>query len=306
MRRRWPGIPDTKFIGATNPGEVGHLWVRKFWIDRDFQDEQYDAHDFAFVPAKYSDNKFLPENYGKQLDALPEKLRRAYKDGDWDIFEGQFFNEFSKEKHVVEPFAIPKGWTRILGVDYGNKNPSGVLWCAIDYDGHLWIYRELYEAGHTYAELADRIRLLTADDEQIEYAAADTSMFAKTLDTGKYGHDIMADHGVPLTQANKDRIPGWNLVREHLKNGTLHIFSTCSQLIRTLPAMVHDCVHVEDVQKNDSDHLCDSLRYLIFSLPEASKEGKKEPQPEPMYKDDKNAPWNKKEKDSSYNNLYSY
>lgn len=306
MRRRWAGIPDTKFIGASNPGGIGHGFVKKLWIDRDFSDERFNPKDFAFVRAKAIDNKYLGVEYDKQLDTLPETLRKAYKDGNWDIFAGQFFTEFSREVHVCEPFPIPEGWRRIRGVDYGNKNPSGVLWAAIDFDGDIWIYRELYEAGHTYEELACRIVDMEDDKEKIEYSAADTSMFSKTLDTGKYGNDIMADSGVPLTQANKERIPGWNLLRQHLKNKTIHILSSCKNLIRTLPVMVHDERIVEDLAKNNDDHLIDSLRYIVMSLPDRSLKGQKKEEPPSLYASDPQAPWNQPKNKDSYNNLYSY
>lgn len=306
MRRRWPGIPDTRFFAATNPGEIGHAWVRKFWIDRDFTDENYDPTDFSFVQAKFTDNKYLPENYGKTLDSLPEKLRKAYKDGDWDVFAGQFFTEYSRAKHVVEPFEIPDGWMKIRGLDYGNTNPSCVLWGAIDYDGKLWIYRELWETGLTYTELAEKTLRMTSPEEEkkIDYTTADTSLFAKSPDTNKTGDQLMDDAGLHIEPANKERIFGANILREYLREGMIAFFSNCAQLTRTLPALIHDERNVEDVKKCDIDHAYDALRYMCTSLYEPSKVEKQSNLPPTQYVGDDDAPWSKEQKNISFNHMY--
>lgn len=87
--------------------------MKKRWVVREPSPDgdKYDINDYAFIPAKYTDNKVLLEkdpNYVKRLNALPEKIRRAYRDGDWDLFEGQFFEEFRKDLHVITPFHPPK------------------------------------------------------------------------------------------------------------------------------------------------------------------------------------------------------
>lgn len=262
LRRRWPGIENTKFICASNPGGIGHGWVKKLWIDRDFTGEQFDPKDFVFVRSQAKDNKYLPESYSKQLEGLPEKMRKAFLEGNWDIFEGQYFPEFSKDKHVIEPFEIPQGWTRFRSIDYGYEAPAAVLWYAVDYDGNVYVYRELYQRGLLYKDLALKIREMSDPDEngepkeKFDYNVADTDMFAATRDTGEYGYDIMGNNGVPITPANKERIPGWNLVRKYLQEGTLKIFSTCTNLIRTFPLQIHDEHKPEDLKKGGEDHLC--------------------------------------------------
>lgn len=303
LRRRWPGIANTKFIGATNPGGVGHGYVKKLWIDSDFTDENFDPKEFKFIQAKSIDNKFLPESYSKQLESLPEKMRKAFMDGDWDIFEGQYFPEFSKAKHVIDPFEIPPGWMRFRSIDYGYEAPAAVIWYAIDYDGNVYIYRELYQNGLIYQNLATKILELTGN-EQIDYTVADWDMFAATRDTGEYGYDIMGNFGVPIEQANKERIAGWNLLRKYLQNGKLKIFSTCRNLITILPQQIHSQTKPEDLQKGPSDHLADSMRMGLMSLPQAPSVEKRPEVPD-IYANDPSAPWNK-DKGKGYKKMYSY
>lgn len=161
LRLRWPGIPDTKFLAATNPGEIGHGWVKKLWINKDFSGESYDPLEFKFIKAMYLDNRFIESSYEKQLNALPDTLRRAYKDGDWDIFAGQYFTEFRRDIHVCEPFEIPKTFQKFGGIDYGYTAPSAVVWCAYDkaFDT-IYVYNELYRKGLTYSDLAKEIKAI--------------------------------------------------------------------------------------------------------------------------------------------------
>lgn len=305
MRRRWPGIKDTKFVGATNPGGIGHAFVKKLWVDRDFNNEQYDPEDFAFIPARATDNIHLGKEYEKQLDLLPEKLRKAYKDGNWDVFAGQYFTEWDKTRHVIPSFEIPTGWIKIRCLDYGLNAPSACYWLAIDYDGRVYVYRELYERGLTYEALAKKIVEMTPKEELIEYTVADTSMFAKTQDTGKFGDEIMSENGVEITQANKERLAGANLLRHYLKSSMIVFFPTCANAIRTIPSLVYDegsVINIEDIAKGQDDHGYDAIRYGLMSIPPIPTGGP--PAVYNPYEGDPDSPWGKD--DLTLDNPYSY
>lgn len=282
MRMRWAGIGDTKFVGATNPGSIGHLWVKKLWIDKDFSGEAYDQSDFAFVQALYSDNSYLDQGYEKQLASLPEKLREAYMMGNWDVFEGQFFPEFDRNVHVCDPFPIPEQWQHFTATDYGTTNPFCTLWGAVDFEGNLWIYREAYEKGLNATEQAMRIAAAERDGEPIRARLADPSMWAKTQTvnagrtyTLRSVADYYHDEGLRLTPANNDIMNGCNAIREYLKitdnTAKLRVFSTCKNLIRTLPAMVYDEKKPEIYDSKGEDHAVDTLRYLIMHVREPVK-----------------------------------
>ena len=108
-------------------------------------DEQ--GRSVEFVPSKASDNPHLDKNYHKQLDAIsdPER-RRALRDGDWDILAGAAFGEWNRDRHVVEPFDIPKEWARRAGIDYGFR-VWAVVWLAIDNDQRVLLPRSVEEPG---------------------------------------------------------------------------------------------------------------------------------------------------------------
>lgn len=270
-RLRWTGIEDTKFIGATNPGEKGHVWVKKRWIDREFPLEEQEPDEFAFVPALPSDNPTLAMSYIKTLKSLPEKLRKAYLEGNWDIFEGQFFAEFDRAKHVIKPFNPPLEWKRFRCGDYGYTAQAAVYNVAIAPNNDLFVYNELYETGHTYSALAGEIKKKTIKEESFDYTVFDPSIWAKSGATGETGSEILTKNGVMVTKGDNSRVSGWARMREWLSDpqGNPHLFITenCKNLIRTLPALVHDPHNVEDVDSDCEDHGPDALRYGIMSRP---------------------------------------
>lgn len=293
MRRRWPGIEDTKFVGTTNPGGIGHAWVKKLWVDRDFNGEDFKPENFAFVKAKATDNKYLGAAYEAQLSQLPEKLRKAYRDGSWDIFAGQYFSEWDSAIHVKDPYEIPEGWVRIRCLDYGYEAPSACYWMAIDYDGNIHVYRELYKNHLNYKDLALLIEAMTPKSELIDYTVADTSMFAKSPGTGEDGSVTMANNGVSISPASKDRVPGWNLFRQYLKQKRIYFFKNCINAIRTIPSLAHDESKVEDVAKCSDDHAADAIRYGLMSLPPLPN--REQPKIFNPYLTDKDSPWAEKE-----------
>jgi len=290
FRLRYPGVDDVKFVGATNPGQIGHAWVKKLWIDPDPNNPDLEQERFFFIPATAYDNKFISKEYITQLKSMPEQKRKAWLEGSWDIFEGQVFTEWSKSTHVVKPFEIPKEWKRYISMDWGSNKPFSVGWYAVDYDGRSYLYRELYmnadgfEAKFgeplTARRLARVILGITNDaNEKYEYAVADPSMWNKIILGGKTTEmegesyaEIMINAGLNLIKADNDRINGMARYREALAkapDGTpwYQMFSSCYDSIRTIPALVYDKTRVEDVDTDGEDHCWDRDRYFFMSRP---------------------------------------
>ena len=282
-RLRWPGIPssETRFLGGTNPGGIGHEWVKKLWIDKEFDEDEREKDLFAFLPAKAKDNPYLDKNYYKTLESLPLELRRAFLEGDWDIFKGQYFKEWRRNIHICEPFNIPSSWKRFICGDYGYAKPSAVYWCAVDNDGFVYVYRELYETELTYSALTKMIISLTLDNEDIRYWAFDPSIWARKGDELS-GAEIMeqtykekTNHELKLLQGVNDRLNGWRVVREYLKptlkdgkvKAKLQVFNTCHNFIRTFPSLIYDPIRVEDADTGGEDHSADAIRYGLMTKP---------------------------------------
>lgn len=272
MRLRWTGIEDTKFIAGTNPGGKGHSWVKHLFVDKALTKElEHMRDDIAFVKAKVTDNLYIAQSYIDNLKTLPKKLRKAYLDGDWDIFDGQVFEEFSYDTHVVQPFAIPSGWMLYRSMDWGYTKPYAIYTYAVDYDDCLYVTNELYGTKegtvNTGTQETAREVALKCKDWSGYFGVADPAIWQRTGHDGPTIAEIFAENGVAWDRADNDRIMGKMQIHTRLKEGKLKIFSNCTHLIRTLPALIYDKKRVEDVDTQQEDHAYDSLRYMCMARP---------------------------------------
>jgi phage terminase large subunit len=250
-----------------NPGGVGHVWVKRLFIDRDYRNKEK-ADNYEFIQSLVYDNDYLMENnpeYVENLENLPEDRKKAMLYGDWDAFEGQYFNEFNRQLHVIEPFVIPSHWRRYITLDYG-LDMLACLWNAIDEQGNAYVYKELYESNLIISEAAKRIKEVNgADKIDLHYAPPD--LWNRRQDTGRSAAEIFAECGVALIKAGNSRIDGWLNVKEYLRTdkGKPHMmfFSTCTPLLRCLPLLRHDTARTGDVatEPHDLTHSPDALRY---------------------------------------------
>ena len=268
-----------------NPGNVGHAWVKRLFIDRLYAENE-NPDDYLFIPARIYDNKVLLDadpNYIRQLEALPEELRRAHLDGDWDVHAGQYFREFSRDRHVIEPFEIPSWWRRFRSMDWGYNDPCCVLWHAVDGENRVYTYRELYVRETRAGEVASMVLELSRG-ESISYTVASPDMWQKRgavlSSAGGFEGETLAElftsSGLSLTPADNSRVPGWNRVRDFLAvapDGRPNwlCFSDCRNLIRQLPALQFDQHNREDAADGD-DHAPEALRYALMSRPHAGRQ----------------------------------
>ena len=267
---------------STNPGNVGHGWVKERFISIAPPNTVIKTPQGTrrFIPSKVQDNLFLMQSdpeYVNRLKNLSENEQKALLYGSWDVFEGQYFTEWDRSRHVVEPFEIPKEWRRFRSMDWGFNDPCCVLWYAVGPDGTVYVYRELYVRLMMSPDVADEVRHLS-EGEDVAYTAASPDMWAERGIADISGvtiAEVFSSHGVPLIRADNTRVSGWQRVREYLRGSgekgsgppRLQVFSTCVNLIRTLPVMTYDKHRVEDVGDGLEDHACESLRYGLMSRP---------------------------------------
>ena len=125
--------------GATNPGNIGHAWVKALWIDKQAapgmeRPEEYNPQDYDFIPARFFDNPIYAadKNYQKTLLALPTNLKRAFFDGDWEVFAGQYFDRFDLGRNTAraEEVEWQPWWPRWISIDWGFEHPAATYWHA--------------------------------------------------------------------------------------------------------------------------------------------------------------------------------
>ncbi len=214
--------------------------------------------------------------YIKRLEQLPDEERRALLEGDWDIFKGQYFQEFRRDIHVIEPFAIPDDWRRYIAIDYG-LDMLAAYWIAVDNQQKAYVYKELYQSDLIISEAARRIKDITGSD-RIYQRLAPPDLWNRRQETGKSAADLFRENGLSLYKANNNRIQGWYNLKEWLKpyddeqgikTAHLVIFKNCTNLIRTLPLLQRDEKDPNDVatEPHELTHAPDAIRYFIAGRP---------------------------------------
>lgn len=277
---------------TTNPGGLGHDWVKRRFIDP-APPETLITDPLGtrlFLPARVQDNKFLMEGdplYIQRLQRLPDRERRALLEGDWDLCEGRFFSCWSREQHICQPFPIPDHWRRYFALDYGLDMLAGLL-IAEDEQGFFYVVQEVYQPGLIVSEAAAKIR--AAAPRGPYYAPPD--LWSRQKESGRSLADLFREQGVPLTRVSAARAPGWALLQEWLlprtdrdgaKRPRLRIFSTCPNLIRCLPSLEWDPAVPGDcrTEPHELTHAPDALRYFAMGHPGTAQRKKYHP-PDPL------------------------
>ena len=251
-----------------------------------------------FIPSSVFDNRKLLENdpdYIYRLDALPEKEKKALLYGDWDSFSGQVFTEWRDVPeryddrvgtHVISPFEIPSTWRVWRSFDWGYKKPFSVGWYAVDHDNRLYRIREYYGCNGTpdvgiemnAKELARNIKEIEATDINLKgkkiRGVCDPAVFQE--DGGESTGRIMERCGVFWDKADNSRISGKMQVHYRMafdgdNKPMLYVFNTCTEVVRTIPALCYDDKKVEDIDTEGEDHIYDETRYFLMSRPIAPR-----------------------------------
>jgi len=267
--------------GATNPGNIGHAWVKALWIDGRpapgmEHAEEYDRADYVAILARVEDNPIYArdEEYLRTLRALPEHLRRAFLDGDWNLFAGQYFDNFDFGRHVIraEEAGLGRYWPRHISVDWGFEHPAAVYWHASDGQRQI-TYRELVQNHLTPRalgeEIVSRSRGTSGETETIRSVYLSPDAFAQRTGSASIAEqigDALSAAGLPRPErADDDRVAGWMLMYQMLAANEWVITDNCAELIRTLPNLTRDATRIEDVQKRDGDDAADAARYGLKS-----------------------------------------
>ncbi|MBR0277305.1 MAG: phage terminase large subunit [Clostridia bacterium] len=253
---------------STNPGGVGHNWVKERFIDIGQADEVHrlESGTRIFIPSKVQDNTFLMEkdkDYIKRLENLDEKNKKALLYGDWDIFDGQYFEEFKRDIHVIKPFEIPNDWRVYRSIDYG-LDCFACVWVALNSIGEMYVFREYAKSDRIISDGCRDVIDMTKENVYTTYAPPD--LWSRSQESGKSRAELFRKSGLLLQKSSNDRVSGWMCLKELFKGEAprLKIFSSCNQLIKCISAIQHDENKPDDcaVKPHDITHLPDALRYF--------------------------------------------
>ena len=264
-----------------NPGGVGHQWVKRLFIDCDYKNSEK-AEDYKFIPSLVYENAWLMENdpdYVRTLENLPEERRNAMLYGNWDIYDGQFFEEFDRNIHTVAPYKLPNSFRLYRTMDYG-LDMFACYHIIIEANGRMRVIHEIYEKDKIVSEACELLKETTKKlgfkEADVVLTLAPSDLWNTNSQTGKSTADIFYENGVTLTKVARDRIPGWLAVKELLKvyeerdihtgnpvkKARLEIYTTCRNLIRCIPLLQYDDKKLNDcaTEPHEITHGPDALR----------------------------------------------
>lgn len=288
------------FAAATNPGGIGHVDIRAFYVRKKGVNSElcpaYNPDEVYFLPATVYDNQILIERDPeiiKRLNALPEKERQKYLLGNWDIFEGQFFDEWFDLVHIIEPanyltYDQLKQFKNVAGMDYGNDTVSEYM--CMDYHGNVIIYDEWYAKKIVRSEKVSNYAKFTQERGlQNITVIADTNLWLPDqfdVSDSNYPAQDFIKAGLKLSKVSKNqtspeknrgyRVACNDAIKNYLhwtqENGIvtqqpkLKIYRRCAHLIDTLPTLITDSRDVEDIADNQDDHPYDAMKMGFMTL----------------------------------------
>lgn len=266
---------------ATNPGGVGHEDFKAAYVEPWRRNEQTNTF---FIPASWRDNAYVDPDYVAYLHTLTGTLGRMWRDGDWDVGAGMFFTEWSRERHVIEPFHVTLDMPVWVSFDYGFSHPTAVYWHTVR-DGTVYTIAEHCHSRWLPEQHAEAMRDVTENilhrpwPHGIEYFTAGTDVFSQRAD-GRSLADQYRQFGIDFKPAITDRLGGAAMMLKRLGNEeaaiapTWYVFNRCVHLARTMPALLADPKRPEDVLKVDADEegeggddSYDSARYGLMTVP---------------------------------------
>lgn len=310
------GTP-VSFCATGNPGGPGHSLIKRRYIDPaplgwqtiEETDELTGMKtQRVYIPSRVTDNQLLLRNDPGYLARLAKsgskQLVKAWLDGDFNVIDGAYFDEFDTSRHVLRAVELPRHWLCYRAMDWGSYYPFYCCWMAhasedwvhpdgmIVPKGSIVVFRELYgSVDHNNEGLklpADEVgRMLHRIEQELPYkitfGVLDPKQFSS--DGGPSVAERMArgtNGKIMFRRADNRRLGkdgaaiGWDAMRSRLRGvpygeGGHHVpqlffFDTCVDAIRTLPALQHDPDKPEDCMGAE-DHPADAIRYGVMARP---------------------------------------
>lgn len=267
-------LPKRMYL-TCNPGGVGHEWVKRLFIDKQYKEGEV-AEDYVFISAKYTDNRYNGPQYAKMLNSLTEDLRRAWRDGEWDVFVGQYFPEWDESAISVDRFTVPQAWITTLSIDYG-LDCFAPIWYATNENGTSYIIKGAEIKNCLVSDAAKFIK-----QTEIELGIADRrirrlappDLWHRTGQTGRSTIDMFCENGIVFSKSDNNREAGWMAIKEMLEDGSLRMFrGAAPELNRCMRLLQYDDKKANDVcnEPHDITHSPDSLRYYCIMRKQSAR-----------------------------------
>lgn len=276
-RKGWRGL----VLAGENPGGPLSAFVDEFFISKNPDPEKYPDYNpknYHFIHASLEDNPYADPRYVDNLATLSPARRQMFRYGRRDIFPLQYFKAFLREDRV-QALTVPATAIRVCAMHWGFFKPGIFLWAVVLPDGRLYIEREYPFVETVASDVAKTIVQINAL-HQIQtpgYVWGNAPAKQDEEDIGEGTFETLYRHGVPVVESVHEPVEGWQRLQHWLEPmklendqecAALIINPMCTTLVRTLPQLLQDPNHPEDVDERGATEAAKALRYLVMSRPE--------------------------------------
>ena len=302
------GVPSRMF-GTGNPGGPGHNDVKQFFkLGREFDVKPgtviYNEHGETrvYIPGMLKDNYILYKNdpkYVRKLMSIRDPmLRRAWLEGDWDVYIGQAFM-LSEEHHIIKPIPVPEHAPLYMTFDWGYSAPFSVGWWWIDADGRFYRFAEWYGYNKEENEglrmvdskiaggIVEREKELGIWGKPVVRLCDPTCRNKKPdYKGGGQGPSTVEEFGklgVHMRPGDPNRKLKIRQFRERIaipvdekQRPMLQVYDTCRDFISTVPSLCMDEMNPEDIDTEQNDHIYDETCHICMARPMKLVEEEKE------------------------------
>lgn len=209
---------------ATNPGGVGHDWVKQRFL------VEGPSCDRVFVPARLSDNPFIDQqSYLRSLTQLDSVTRQQLLNGDWDVQAsgGKFKREWF---HYIDAKDAPKDTPRVRRWDLASTLPTqgkdpdwtaGVL--ATVKDGKYYILNVVHLRGTPQQVEAAIKQTAEADGKGVQVVMEQEGGSSGKIATDYYARNALFGYNFKAERSTGDKETRANPVSAVAENGNMYV-----------------------------------------------------------------------------------
>lgn len=187
--------------------------------------------------------------------------------------------EFDQAVHVRQAPDVDEEWSWVLGMDFGYRSPTVIVWGALSPEGVLHVVRERVASRCLLNEHIDA--MLDDAERTPAWIGIDPAGWQGNAQTGLSDAQQMQRAGLSVRARRTTIRAGLDLLRARLRPAsgepTLFVSPQCPHLIESLERYHYDMQRPmsEEPAKDGPDHAVDALRYLVTNLdrPGALKAG---------------------------------
>jgi PBSX family phage terminase large subunit len=274
---RTSNFPFPQLRGDTNPDRPDHWIIQRSRAGTLTLLDTYHRDNPAFWDETANDWTPLGRIYVLGRLARLTGIRKArYYENKWVNAEGAIYEDFSDPVHCIDPFEIPATWTRFRSIDFGYNHAFVCQWWAVDPDGTMYLYREIFKTKRLVEDHARDINRLSAG-ENIAFTVCDHDAEDRAT-LKRYG--IKTDAAKKAVTAGIQAVQSRMKVDENTKKPRIYFVRGATverdpdlvdnkkpaSTIEEIPGYVWSDKSKKEEPVKEDDHGVDAMRYAVAAI----------------------------------------